>query len=292
MWRLAASIGLALVAGEWPGSPVQAQFTQPGPQYLNDRGTGIPTSLFGTYVRRGELLIYPFFEYAWDHNKEYNPSEFGFPVVQDFRGRYRSTAEQVFVAYGVNDWLALEFEAAHIHASLAKSPDDPVLPPKISESAVTDFEAQVRARVRKESRRGPEVFVYGDATFPSNRSKLLIGDKDWDLRPGVGVSKGFAWGTFTGKISGEWNREESHPILGELALEYLKRLFPSVRLFLAIEGGEAGAPDEFDFVAGLRWLIGDRVALKIDNSIGLQSKSPDWVPQFGVMFAFPKPHPH
>jgi hypothetical protein len=35
----------------------------PRPTYLEDRGTGIPTSMFGTYVRRGELLVYPFFEY-------------------------------------------------------------------------------------------------------------------------------------------------------------------------------------------------------------------------------------
>ncbi|MGH7452526.1 MAG: hypothetical protein ACRENG_14360, partial [bacterium] len=32
------------------------------PVYLKDRGTGIRTSIFGTYVRRGELLVSPFFE--------------------------------------------------------------------------------------------------------------------------------------------------------------------------------------------------------------------------------------
>ena len=74
--------------------------------------------------------------------------------------------------------------------------------------------------------------------------------------------------------------------MGELALEYLKRLSPEARLFLAIEGGEAGAPDEFDFVAGLQYRIVNRILLKLDNSIALQSKSPDGVPQFGVMFSF------
>ena len=38
------------------------------PYYLQDRGTGIPTSQFGTYVRKGELLIYPFYEYYYDSN--------------------------------------------------------------------------------------------------------------------------------------------------------------------------------------------------------------------------------
>jgi hypothetical protein len=256
--------------------------------YLRDRGSGIPASIFGTYIGKHELVVYPFFEYATDHNREYNPSEFGLPSNTDFRGRFHSTAEQIFLGYGVNDWLAVEFELAHISATLEKAPEDPVTPQRISESAVTDFEAQVRARVRRESARGPEVFVYGDVTFPSNQSKLLIGDQDWDLRPGVGATKGFSWGTMTGKIGVEYNREESHPILGELALEYLRRLSSRARLFLAIEGGEAGAPDEFDFVTGLRWNLTDRIFFKFDNSIGLQSKSPDWVPQLGVMFSFQK----
>jgi hypothetical protein len=277
-----------LLAGFWGGRPGPASAQVAGPSYLNDRGTGVPASIFGTYIEKGQLLVYPFFEYARDHNKEYNPTDFGVPLNQDFRGKYRATAEQLFIAYGVTDWLALEFEFAHRHATLERSPNDPVTPAKITESGVGDFEAQIRARLRKESARGPEVFTYGDVTFPSNQSKVLIGDKDWDLRPGVGVTKGFSWGTLTAKIGGEWNREESHPILGELALEYLKRLSPAARLFLAIEGGEAGAPDEFDFVAGLQWRIADRILLKFDNQVGLQSKSPDWVPQVGVMLSFKK----
>jgi hypothetical protein len=279
---LAVTALLGAMSGE-----IQAQ--EAGlPRYLEDRGPGIETSLFGTYVRRREVLVYSFFEYAWDHNKEYNPAEFGFPLEQDFRGRSWSTAEQVFLAYGATDWLAIEFEMAHLSATLQKSPADPVLPRQISEKALTDFEAQVRARVRRETSRGPEVLVFGDATFPSNRSKLLVGDKDWDLRPGVIVAKGFSWGTLSGKIMGEWNREESHPILGELALEYLKRLSPSFRLFLAIEGGEGGAPDEADFIAGVQWQVIRGLLLKLDNAVGLQSKSADWVPQFGVMLQLPR----
>ena len=256
------------------------------PRYLRDRGPGVPASLFGTYIAKGQLLVYPFFEYARDHNREYNPSEFGLPLNRDFRGKFRSTAEQLFIGYGVTDWLAVEFEFAHIHATLEKGPADPVTAAKISESGVGDFEAQVRARLRTESARGPEVFTYADFTFPSQRRKVLIGDKDWDLRPGVGVTKGFSWGTLTAKIGAEYNREESHPILGELALEYLRRLSSSLRLFLAIEGGEAGAPDEFDLVSGLHWRINDRIAIKFDNSVGIQSKSTDWVPQLGVMLSF------
>ena len=169
--------------------------------YLRDRGSWVPASIFGTYIGQHELLIYPFFEYARDHNREYNPSQFGLPLSADFRGKFYSTAEQIFIGYGVNDWLVLELEVAHISATLEKSPADPVTPSKITESGLTDFEAQIRARVRRESSRGPAVFAYGDVTFPSNRSKVLIGDKDWDFRPGFGVTKGFSWGTITGKIT-------------------------------------------------------------------------------------------
>ena len=34
------------------------------PSYLRDRGPGIPTSMFGVYVTKGQLLVYPFFEYS------------------------------------------------------------------------------------------------------------------------------------------------------------------------------------------------------------------------------------
>lgn len=42
------------------------------------RRPGQLTSMFGTYIRRGELLIYPFFDGHRDNNKEYKPSELGF----------------------------------------------------------------------------------------------------------------------------------------------------------------------------------------------------------------------
>jgi hypothetical protein len=70
-------------------------------------------------------------------------------------------------------------------------------------------------------------------------------------------------------------------------LNICRRLSRSARLFLAIEGGEGGAPDEFDLVSGLQVRIADRVFLKFDNQLGIMSKSTDWAPQLGVMFSFP-----
>ena len=57
------------------------------PVYLKDRGTGIATSMFGTYVRPGELLIYPFIEYYLDSNTEYEPAEFGYVDDTEYRGK-------------------------------------------------------------------------------------------------------------------------------------------------------------------------------------------------------------
>ena len=79
------------------------------PVYLRDRGTGIPVSMFGTYIRKGELLIYPFYEYIYDNNVEYEPFEFGLVSKQEFRGRFRADEGLIFIGYGVSDRLALEF---------------------------------------------------------------------------------------------------------------------------------------------------------------------------------------
>ena len=50
------------------------QATQP---WLADRGTGVATSLFGTYVNKGQLLVYPFLEYYVNNDYEYKPEELG-----------------------------------------------------------------------------------------------------------------------------------------------------------------------------------------------------------------------
>jgi hypothetical protein len=81
--------------------------------------------MFGTYVREGELLFYPFFEYYLDNNIEYKPEEFGFNLDQDFRGKYRAYEGLIFLSYGFTDCFALELEAAVISAKLEKASGDP-----------------------------------------------------------------------------------------------------------------------------------------------------------------------
>jgi len=254
-----------------------------------DRGAGIPTSRFGTYVTRGELLVNPFFAYTTDHNREYQPAQLGYGLVQDYRGRFRSTEDVLFVAYGVTDWLAVELEASRIHATFDKAPTDTsATPARIEESGLGDVEGQVRMRLSRERDRRPEIFGFVEITLPSQRNKVLIGNPDWDLKPGIGVVRAFAWGTMTTRITVEYNHDDRLWDLGEFSIEYLKRLSPSWRLNLAFEGGETGAMDEWDLVAGVRWRIRDSFFLKLDNAIGLMSKSTDWAPELGVVFALPR----
>ncbi len=271
--RLVALLALTGVAG----APAQ------------DRGTGIPTSRFGTYVTRGQLLVNPFFAYTTDHNREYQPAQLGYGLVQDYRARFRSTEGILFVAYGVTDRLAVEFEASRIKATFDKSPDDTsATPSRIEESGLGDVEGQVRMRLMREEGRRPEMFGFFEVTLPSQKNKKLIGDPDWDLRPGIGFVRGFAWGTMTTRITVEYNHDDHLWDLGEFSIEYLKRLSPSWRLNLAFEGGETGAMDEWDLVAGVQWRIRDSFFLKLDNAVGLMSKSTDWAPELGVQFSLPR----
>ncbi len=251
-----------------------------------ERGLGVPTSRFGMYVGRGELLVNPFFAYSTDHNREYQPSKLGYGLLQDYRGKFHSTEGLIFVAYGLTDWLAVEFEASRIRATLDKAPDDTsATPSRIEESGFGDVEGQVRMRLMREQRGRPELFGFVEVTMPTQTRKVLIGNPDWDVKPGFGIIRAFPWGTMTSRITVEYNHDDKLWDLGEFSVEYLKTLSPAVRLNLAFEGGETGAMDEWDLVAGVRWQIRDRFFLKLDNAVGLASKSTDWAPEVGLVWS-------
>lgn len=106
---------------------------EPLPYYLQDRGPGIPTSQFGTYIERGQWIVYPFYEYSSNNDEEYDPQEFGFPTPgvvgeEEFFGKGTQYEGVLFIGYGFND--AFEFEAElYASATLDKSLlDTPPLP--------------------------------------------------------------------------------------------------------------------------------------------------------------------
>ena len=94
---------------QWPVS-VLAQDTLP--YYLKDRGTGLATSMFGTYINRGEFIVYPFYEYYHDRDAEYAPNELGGLSDTDYRGKFRGHEFLLFLGYGISDRLAIELDGA------------------------------------------------------------------------------------------------------------------------------------------------------------------------------------
>lgn len=254
------------------------------PTYLRDRGTGLATSMFGTYVRRGELLVYPFFEYYRDHNMEYKPAELGYGLDQDFRGKYRASEGLLWFGYGITDWLAVELEAAVISATLYTAPGDTSgAPPRIHEAGMGDVEGQVRARWMSETPGRPELFSYFEAVAPVQTKKLLIATPDWEFKFGTGLTRGFAWGTVTLRTEAEYNLEEARLELGEVAVEYLKRLSPAWRVYLGVEGTQ----DEFELITEAQWHISRNLFLKLNNAFGITSKATDWAPEVGIVFSVP-----
>jgi hypothetical protein len=252
---------------------------------LNDRGPGVPTSMFGTYIRKGELLVYPFYEYYHDRDLEYAPEEFGVPGDVDYRAHYRAHEGLVFLSYGITSDLAVEFEMAAIRAEFDKSPlDGSAVPSRIEESGLGDVEGQIRWRFRRETAHRPELFSYAEVVVPHDGDKPLIGTADWELKAGLGVVRGYWWGTLTARAAVEFAAASTSQFdVGEYAVEYLKRLSPAWRVYLGIEGSS----DELSLITEAQWHFNDRVFLRLNNGIGLTSKATDWSPEIGIVFSFP-----
>ena len=248
-----------------------------------DRDPGIPLSMFGISVDAGEFLLYPFFEYYRDGNAEYAPNEFGAGPDIDYRGRYRASEGLIFVGYGVSDRLAVEFEAAVIRARLEKSPDDTsAMPGVIEESGLGDVEGQLRWRWNSPVAGRPELFSYFETVFPLQRNRRLIGTQHWEFKFGTGIVHDFSWGAMTLRAALEYDGEENSAAAGEYAVEYLRRLSSSVRLFAGVEGSE----DEVEGITELQLALTPSVLLKLNSAFGLTSKATDWAPEIGILFRF------
>lgn len=274
-------VALALIAAAILPPPAGAQAST---WRQRDRGPGIPTSMFGTYVNRGEWLVYPFGEYYRDMNYEYSPDELGYGLDADFRGEYHAAEALIFLGYGLTNRLAVEFEAAVISALLRKAPGDPTaLPTEIEETGLGDVEGQIRYRWNQETDRAPEVFSYFETVLPLQKNKVLIGTQDWEFKLGTGVVRGFGFGTMTFRAAMEYDAGEGNLALGEMAVEYLRRVNSSLLLFAGVEG----AQDEIEGIAEIQWSLKPGMILKFNNAFGLTSKATDWAPEIGVMFRFP-----
>lgn len=266
--------------------PFQAFAEDDLPYYLGDRGKGTPLSMFGTYIEKGEFIIYPFYEYYYDQDAEYSPAELGHGPDKDYRGRYRAHEGLIFLGYGITENLAFELEAAVITARQYRADDDTTslstMPPKVEESGLGDVEGQIRWRWAGETPSRPEFFTYFETVFPLQEDKKLIGTQHWEYKLGVGLSKGFHWGTVTLRTAAEYSTEESKVEAGEYAVEYLKRISRLFRFYVGVEGSQ----DEVELIADLQFHILPKAFIRINNAFGVTSKATDYAPELGVLFYF------
>lgn len=274
-------LGLLLVTAA--RSPLQAQPADL-PSYLRDRGAGQSTSLFGTYVERGEFLVYPFYEYVKSGFFEYQPRELGFDGSDDYRGKLAEHEYLLFLAYGISDRLAIELEGAvYTTATFDRAANDRSgVSARLEESGLGDVETELRYRWQAESEVRPELFSYVKVVFPFQKHKVLIGTSDWEGDLGFGVIRGFGWGTMTARVALAYDGQDSRIELGEYAVEYLKRLSPSWRLVATIEGES----EDVSLIGEAQWFFSERSLLKLNCGFGLSEKAPDLAPEIGVLFHF------
>ncbi len=266
------------------GSVVHRLHAQDLPPHLRDRGTGVATSMFGTYVRRGELLFYPFAEWYADKDLEYKPSELGYGVAEDYRGRYSASEALLFLGYGLTDDIALELEGAVISAELEKAANDPsAMPSEVEEHGLGDVEAQIRWRFRRETASRPELFTYFETVFPLQKHRKLIGTSAWEYKLGFGMTRGYEWGTMTLRAAGEYSGEEGKFEAGEYAIEYLRRLSPQWRIASVVEGNQL---DEVALITEVQWHLLPRAFIKVNNGWGITKNATDFAPEVGIMFSF------
>lgn len=262
---------------------------EPLPDFLHDRGPGVPTSQFGTYIERGQWMVYPFYEYSSNSDEEYDPREFGFPRPgavgeEEFFGKGTQHEAVLFIAYGFSDTLAFEFEAElFASATLDKSPQDTSpLPARTKESGFAGAEAQLRWMWRHETRERPALYSFFEVEFPFQDKKVLIGATDVEFAVGTGFIRGFEWGTLNGRVSIAYDGAESKVELGEYALEYLKRVNDRWRLVATLEGEE----DEVSIIGEAQLTLRPGAVLKLNSGFGVTKKAADIAPEIGVLFTF------
>lgn len=253
--------------------------------YLADRGIGVASSMFGTYIRKHDLIVYPYWEYYRDNNREYKPAELGYTLDQDFRGRYRESEYLFFLAYGLTDNFAVQTEIAGASASLDKAATDPSSQPsRVENSGLTSFETQARWRWKGESERRPEVWGYLDVVYPINKDAKIIGSDGFDVEWGTALTRGFSWGTLTARASLFYESASStHFGLGEYGIEWLKHVNPKLRVFGAVNGHA----DEVTAITELQLHFSPKVFLRLNQEIGLTSRANDWEPQIGLLLTLP-----
>jgi hypothetical protein len=270
-----------------PMTPSGAQ--EPLPDYLSDRGPGIPTSQFGTYIESGQFMVYPFVEYDKNTDEEYTPIELRFPRPgfvgeEEFRGKLSQREAVLFLGYGISEKFAVEFEAElYVGATLHKSQlDTSPVPDRIKESGFAGAEAQVRWLWREETAEKRAMYSFFEVEFPFQDRKVLIGSQNYEFAAGIGFIRHHSWGTMNGRAQLAYDGGEHKFELGEYAIEYLKRVNDRWRIVATIEGED----DEISLIGEGQLTFRPGMVLKLNSGFGLTEKASNIAPEIGVIFTF------
>ena len=241
-----------------------------------DRGEGLPLSMFGTYIRSGQLVVMPVLRKCTATTTSVRSGELGSRARPSCAGA--STRTNVSCSsLRVLENIAAEFEIAGISASLDKSPlDDSALPPRLEHRALATSRAAPLAMEEGIRHAAGAVQLLRDRVSRA-AVEALIGTPDWELKFGFGLTRGLRWGTISARRSlgmptapGSWESTRSS---AEARVEPAAALRRSRR-----QRGRARADH------GSQILLTTRIVLKLNNSFGLTSKATDWAPEIGVMF--------
>jgi hypothetical protein len=148
-----------------------------------------------------------------------------------------------------------------------------------AQAGLGDVEGQLRWRWAAESRSRPEIFSYFETVFPLQKDRKLIGTPAWEFKLGTGVVRGLSWGTLTLRLAAEYDGTEGTIEAGEFAIEYLKRVSRSARVYLGVEGSQ----DEIEAIPEVQWSVRPNVTLKLNSAFGVTSKATDWAPEIGAL---------
>ena len=260
-----------------------------------ERDAGAPTSRFAMYARSREFLLEPSFEYRQNNNYEYDAAELGFEQIGGkHHGRYQALDGNFLVAYGIGGWATAQVETHVLRASLEKESNDAsIMPDRVTRSGLGEVRARTYWRWFAERDARPELYSFVGYTFPHDRTTPLVGTPESVGSFGSGVVKGFgSGGTVVARVSGEYDLSSGSPLdWGEYALEYHKRIVPTVNVVLAYVsfGG-----DEASFGGELQWSPTERVTLKAGHRIAVvshllsaTSNSTDFAPSASLLVRFP-----
>jgi len=92
---------IIVIAGSLLHNPSAVFAQEKLPDYLQDRGTGVPSSMFGTFIPHRALITYLYFEYYLDHDMEYKPAELGYGLDRDYRGKFNAAEGLLSIGYGL-----------------------------------------------------------------------------------------------------------------------------------------------------------------------------------------------